>query len=162
MSHKKLYIPVLLSTMLLGGCLGVGTTDPSKGGFFSYNPKAYEERLSQRETALNSAETQQRRASAHSAALEKEVGKKTKSVAQQEAQLRAMRDNVSSLQARLNSSNASQNQQLAALKSRADVLQKNTQSVPSGQSESERKAYLAELQREYTSLQSDMDALLME
>ncbi len=161
MLYKKYCLPVVLCSFLLGGC-GVGTTDPSKGGFFSYNPSAYEERLQQREAHLATTEAQTRRSVTHSAALEKEVGRKTLSVAQQERELRNMRARVSSMQARLNSSSAANGQQLAELKSRANVLQKSTQSPPSGQSDSERKAYLEELQKEYASLQNDMDALLME
>ncbi len=161
MLHKKYCLPAVLCAFLLGGC-GVGTTDPSQGGFFSYNPSAYEERLKQRETHLASTEAQRNRSAAHSAALEKEVGRKTISVAQQEKELRNMRARVSSMQARLNSSTGVQNQRLAELRSRADILQKSTQASPSGQSVGERKAYLEKLQREYASLEKDIDALLME
>ncbi len=41
--------------LLLNGCAG-GTTDPRQGGLFSYNPTAYEQRLSDRERQLSSIE----------------------------------------------------------------------------------------------------------
>lgn len=53
---KKRYI-LLVGTalLLLNGCAG-GTTDPRQGGLFSYNPDAYEKRLSDREQNLGSLE----------------------------------------------------------------------------------------------------------
>lgn len=41
---------------LFNGCAG-GTTDPRKGGLFSYNPDAYEKRLSDRRSQLGSIES---------------------------------------------------------------------------------------------------------
>ncbi len=44
-----------VTLLLLNGCAG-GTTDPRQGGLFSYNPDAYEQRLSDRESHLSSIE----------------------------------------------------------------------------------------------------------
>ncbi|MEA2048475.1 MAG: hypothetical protein U9O64_08540 [Campylobacterota bacterium] len=52
---KKIYLMVGVTLLLLNGCAG-GTTDPRKGGLFSYNPDAYEKRLSDRERRLSSIE----------------------------------------------------------------------------------------------------------
>ncbi len=162
MFNKKLYLSGVLILPLLGGCFGVGSTDPSQGGFFSYNPKAYEERLRQREDHLAHLDADTQNKMKHSQALERNVAKKSQSVAQQEAQLRSMRNNVANLQARLKSNSSytsAQNQKLAELRLRADVLQKSTQVPPS---QNNRQQHLENLQREYSQLQSDMDALLME
>ena len=47
------YVLCSLGLLLLSGCAGK-TTDPRKGGLFSYNPDAYEKRLSDRQKQLNS------------------------------------------------------------------------------------------------------------
>lgn len=49
---KKNIIFGLLATLVLAGCAG-GTTDPRKGGLFSYNPAAYEQRIAERENNLS-------------------------------------------------------------------------------------------------------------
>ncbi len=51
----KKYIVSILAILIFGGCTGT-TTDPRQGGLFSYNPKAYEERLTDRENQLSSIE----------------------------------------------------------------------------------------------------------
>lgn len=56
-----------IAIILLNGCAG-GTTDPRKGGLFSYNPEAYEQRLADRERELSSIErdtTAQKHKSTH-------------------------------------------------------------------------------------------------
>ncbi len=52
---KKIYLMTGVTLLLLNGCAG-GTTDPRQGGLFSYNPDAYEQRLSDRESHLSSIE----------------------------------------------------------------------------------------------------------
>ena len=48
---KKNIIFGLLGAFLLAGCAGQ-TTDPRKGGLFSYDPAAYEQRIADRENNL--------------------------------------------------------------------------------------------------------------
>ncbi len=50
---KKNLILGMLGVLLLAGCAGQ-TTDPRKGGLFSYDPAAYEQRIADRENNLNS------------------------------------------------------------------------------------------------------------
>jgi len=50
----KRYIVGSISVILLSGC--ATTTDPRKGGLFSYNPDAYEKRLDDRRNKLHSVE----------------------------------------------------------------------------------------------------------
>lgn len=52
---KKIYLITGVAILLLNGCAG-GTTDPRQGGLFSYDPDAYEQRLSDRERHLASVE----------------------------------------------------------------------------------------------------------
>lgn len=51
----KKYIFGIIGIVLLSGCAGK-TTDPRKGGLFSYNPDAYEKRLSDRENRIDEIE----------------------------------------------------------------------------------------------------------
>ncbi len=44
-----------MGILLLAGCAGQ-TTDPRKGGLFSYDPKAYDQRLADRRSYLSSVE----------------------------------------------------------------------------------------------------------
>ena len=50
---KKNIIFGMLGALLLAGCAGQ-TTDPRKGGLFSYDPAAYDQRIADRENNLNS------------------------------------------------------------------------------------------------------------
>jgi len=50
---KKNLILGVLGTFIFAGCAGQ-TTDPRQGGLFSYDPSAYEQRISDRENHLNS------------------------------------------------------------------------------------------------------------
>lgn len=52
---KNIYLISGVAILLLNGCAG-STTDPRQGGLFSYNPDAYEKRLSDRERHLSSVE----------------------------------------------------------------------------------------------------------
>ncbi len=52
----KKNILLAISIMLFTGCAGK-TTDPRKGGLFSYNPNAYEKRLNDREQKLESIDS---------------------------------------------------------------------------------------------------------
>lgn len=58
--------------LLLNGCAG-GTTDPRQGGLFSYNPDAYEKRLSDRESHLSSIENDTAEQKRKSARLKKDL-----------------------------------------------------------------------------------------
>lgn len=69
---KKIYLITGVTLLLLSGCAG-GTTDPRKGGLFSYNPNAYEQRLTDRETHLSSIENDTAAQQRKSARLKKDL-----------------------------------------------------------------------------------------
>lgn len=70
---KKTYLMTTgVVLLLLNGCAG-GTTDPRQGGLFSYNPAAYEERLSDRERHLSAIEKDTAAQKRKSARLKKEL-----------------------------------------------------------------------------------------
>ncbi|WP_296824771.1 hypothetical protein [Sulfurovum sp.] len=70
---KKIYLMTAgIAIVLLNGCAG-GTTDPRKGGLFSYNPDAYEQRLKDREQQLSSIENDTAAQKRKSARLKREL-----------------------------------------------------------------------------------------
>jgi len=70
---KKIYLMITgIILLLLNGCAG-GTTDPRKGGLFSYNPDAYEQRLADRENHLSSIENDTAAQKRKSARLKKDL-----------------------------------------------------------------------------------------
>ena len=162
MSQSKIFLALSLSLVLLGGCMGGGTTDPSKGGFFSYNPEAYEKRIQEREARLAAIEAQQAKEREENTALQQAVGEKTLSVSEQQAKLRSMQSNVSSLQSKLNSAKKEDAVKAQELQARLNNLKARMNTNIDNKSVDERKAYLSKLQSEYNSLQQDMDALLLE
>ncbi len=164
MLPKKRIMTVLASALLLVGCSAT-TTDPSKGGLFSYSPEAYEARIKEREARLAAIEAQQAKEREESEALKKAVGERVVTVAAQQGQLREMQSNIESLKTRLAQSKTADTAQAAkitALETRATDIEKQMRTNTATQNVEERKAYLEKLKQEYDSLQKDMDALLME
>ena len=59
----RLLLCLCVCGALLSACAAdSGTTDPRKGGLFSYNPKAYERRAQEREERLNASSEEARAA----------------------------------------------------------------------------------------------------
>lgn len=70
---KNIYLIITaIILFLLNGCAG-GTTDPRQGGLFSYNPDAYEKRLSDRDSQLTSIENDTVAQKSKSARLKKDL-----------------------------------------------------------------------------------------
>jgi len=74
---KKIYFIASIALILLNGCAG-STTDPRKGGLFSYNPDAYEKRLSDREHQLSDIESDTAAEKRKSAQLKKNLSSEKK------------------------------------------------------------------------------------
>ena len=72
--HMRLLLCVVGCCFLLPGCAADGgTADPRKGGLFSYNPKAYERRIQEREARLNASSEEARAAQNEQTRLEATV-----------------------------------------------------------------------------------------
>jgi len=69
---KNIYLMTGVILLLLNGCAGK-TTDPRQGGLFSYNPDAYEKRLSDREGELSGVESDTAAQKRKSAQLKKNL-----------------------------------------------------------------------------------------
>jgi PBP1b-binding outer membrane lipoprotein LpoB len=74
---KNIYFLGAISLVLLNGCAG-GTTDPRKGGLFSYNPAAYEQRLAEREQELAAIESDTAAQKRKSAQLKRKLASEKK------------------------------------------------------------------------------------
>jgi chromosome segregation ATPase len=101
--------------VLLPGCAADGgTTDPRKGGLFSYNPKAYERRIQEREARLSAsaeeagaARDEQTRLEASVAAQERRKAEARKKIDAMNAELtkaRSVLDAVKTQDARVQAS----------------------------------------------------------
>lgn len=87
----------LLTLVTLAGCAGQ-TTDPRQGGLFSYNPKAYEQRLEERKQNLDQIEQSTQEAQTKSSQLEAEKTAQEQEKAELEAKLQELSAATASLE----------------------------------------------------------------
>ncbi len=76
---KTIYFLSGITLLLLNGCAGQ-TTDPRKGGLFSYDPDAYEQRLAARENHLASIEGDTEAQKRKQARLKRELSSQKKKI----------------------------------------------------------------------------------
>jgi hypothetical protein len=74
---KVIYFLAGITLLLLNGCAGQ-TTDPRKGGLFSYDPDAYEQRLADRRNHLASIEQDTDKQKRKQAQLKRELNAQKK------------------------------------------------------------------------------------
>ena len=147
---------------MLGCAAGSGTTDPRQGGLFSYNPKAYERRIQEREARLNAnseeagaAQDEQTRLQASVAEKERRQAEARKKMDAMNAELGETRralDAVKTRDARIQASLGDMRRRHAELSGRLGNLEKEPER-PGVQAERERLD--AEIQR----LKRDAEAL---
>jgi len=157
---KTIGLYVLL--FVLVGC--ATTTDPRQGGLFSYNPKAYEQRLEERRNTLEAlkknAQDQQR--------LEREAEEKRQVLAEQKQQLIALDTELADAHQRLATYQA-QNQTQAAEKTRLErdirqaearlhVLRKEASAGPDGVEE--KQAQMQQLRADIEKLSKVLNLLM--
>jgi chromosome segregation ATPase len=139
----------------VSGCAaGGGTTDPRQGGLFSYNPKAYERRVQEREARLSAssedaraAEDEQARLQASIAARERENAEARKRIETMNADMAKTRralDAVKTRDARAQASLDEMRRRHTELAGRLGSLEKDAGS-PGAQAE--RARLDAEIQR---------------
>lgn len=158
---KKILLS-LCTLLLLTGCQT--TTDPSKGGLFSYSPEAYKQRKLEREERLKKLQREQIAEERRQAAL-----KQTASQRQGERttiQQKLQRANTESAKLKksldgFKAQNAAQQAALADLKGRQMRLQADIQASRSGKggSEENRQIEAERLRREVERLAKDTEAL---
>ena len=87
----RLLLCILGSCALLHACAtGGATTDPRKGGLFSYNPKAYESRIQEREERLNASSGEARAAQDEQTRLQASVAAQERRKAEARKKMDAM------------------------------------------------------------------------
>lgn len=139
-----------------------GTTDPRKGGLFSYNPKAYEHRIQEREARLNAsseeagaAQDEQARLQASVVAQERkkaEAQKKMKGMNADLAETRRVLDAIKTRDSRVQASLTELGRRHAELSGRLGRLEREADS-PGTQGERERlDAEIQRLKREAETL----------
>lgn len=90
-------IAFLVVAAALAGCAGK-TTDPRQGGLFSYNPKAYEERLAERKQNLSRIEQATEEEKAKSSQLEMEKSAREQEKADLEAEFQKLATSTAALE----------------------------------------------------------------
>ena len=73
---SSLPISAICGALLLSGCLGANTGDPRQGGLFGYNPKAYDQRIQDRESRYQEVKDENSWLQEESASLEKQKAQK--------------------------------------------------------------------------------------
>jgi len=87
----RLPLCILGCWVLLSGCAAdSGTTDPRKGGLFSYNPKAYERRVQEREAHLNASSEDARAAQDEQTQLQASVATQERRKTEAQQKINAM------------------------------------------------------------------------
>jgi len=163
--RRRLLPYILGCCVLLPGCAADGgTTDPRKGGLFSYNPKAYERRIEEREARLNvnaeeacSAQDEQAHLQASVAAQERrraEALKKMDAMNAELAKARRALDAVKTQDSRVQASIGELRRRHAELSGQLGRLEKEADR-PGAQAERERlDAEIRRLKREAEALGS--------
>jgi septal ring factor EnvC (AmiA/AmiB activator) len=140
---------------ILTGC--ATTTDPRQGGLFSYNPKAYQQRLDERRNTMaalgNNAEEQER--------LEREAAEKRQVLAEQKKQLIELETDLTNLHQRIATYQA-QNQEIAAEKTRLerDIRQAEARLRTLKKQESVGSESVEEKQAKIQRLRADIENLI--
>jgi chromosome segregation ATPase len=148
--------------LLLGCAADGGTDDPRRGGLFSYNPKAYERRIQEREARLSAsseeagaAQDERTRLEASVAAQERrkaEVRKKTDAMNAELIETRRALDAVKTRDARVQASLAEMSRRHTELSGQLGDLARNPDR-PGAQAERERlDAEIQRLKREAEAL----------
>jgi hypothetical protein len=144
------------SLCLLVGC--VTTDDPRQGGLFSYNPKAYEQRLAERRAVLHAIQADQQSQEDRSRQLQAELVAKQSEFDEQKSLLDALDNDLTKIHRDLDKYRAKTSAQLAEkgrIESEAKRLKSQIQSVPA-----QSQLTVDEKEKKIASLKAEIDELL--
>lgn len=153
----------VLMMFALSACVASNETDPRKGGLFSYNPKAYEERLEERKTTLAQTEADTEKAKQEGQVLE--ASKQEKIAVQEDvkARLSALYAETGKLAKQLDetkAANKAQETELASLKKQVADLRSQTIKVNnSGDSDPVKQEKITQLKQRMDELLKEAEAL---
>jgi phosphate starvation-inducible protein PhoH len=157
----KKILPSLCAILLLTGCQT--TSDPSKGGLFSYSPKAYEQRAAERQERLNELQREQAAEEQRRVALQQTAAQKQSEHSAMQQQLQRVNAESADLKKRLDTvkvMNAAQQAALDDIKAHQARLQADIQAAQAGTgSEAARQAEAQRLRREIVRLARETEAL---
>ena len=91
--YMRLLFCILGCCVLLPGCAG-GSSDPRKGGLFSYNPQAYERRIQEREARLNASSEEAKSAQEEQTRLQASVEERERRSAEARKRLETMNEEL--------------------------------------------------------------------
>ena len=156
---------LIACALLLTACTAT-TTDPSKGGLFSYNPEAYKQRRQEREGRLQELQQEQAEEEQRQAELTQSAAAKRDERGALQQKLRAVSAESAKLEKKLQAYNAQNDAQRAALadlkarqaRIKADIEASRTNRT-AGDDSAERQKEAERLRREVERLQRDTEAL---
>jgi len=148
---------LMVAAIMLCGC-GATTTDPSKGGLFSYDKKAYESRKQERTQKLVRLEHSTQFEQEKAVALEEQKQLKSSQVQAYDTQLQKLRQDLNSSRKTLDmakAENAPQEKKLAELRKRQQRITNSTQSLGTVNTEA-KNAELQKLLKEQSQLEEEV------
>ena len=159
---RSVLVLVLPAMLLPAGC--ATTDDPRKGGLFSYNPEAYEQRLAERQEVLAQEENRQTSQKQQTATLETSVQTKQSEKNYYEAELTTMDKDLDQLYARLVALRKLTKQQKAdkaSIQAQADAVAKRLAKLKSkaGGQEEQKRAEIERLRKKLDLLLQEAEAL---
>jgi len=112
---------ILFLVLFLAGCAaGTKTTDPRKGGLFSYNPEAYQKRLDQRKAQRSYYERDTYKQRQVGSQLNKNLAAEKRQLALLKVNLSSLDDSLNALQRRINNTASSKQSRMR----KQQILQK--------------------------------------
>ena len=150
----------MAGAFLLAGC-GL-STDPTQGGLFGYNPKAYEARQQEKRAALQGIESSNQTYRDENWRLQQEKARKTSTVAGQEKELAALRKEVKGLSGsidKLNKGSAAQRARAADLQRQHAALHRDVERASQEDDLQQRKLQIQRLKNELRALEQEAEDL---
>ncbi|MDD9300904.1 MAG: hypothetical protein HUK40_00610 [Desulfobacter sp.] len=161
----KFLLPAIGSLIILslvGGCVST-ETDPRKGGLFSYNPKAYEKRIDDRKSTLETTEADTAQAKQEGQALELTQQEKQAQHEAMKTKLAVLYNESGKLQKELEqtkAANAQQEKELKRLLEEVGNFRNHTiKTNNSKTSDAAKQAKIAQLQQRMDELLKEAEAL---
>ena len=150
----------LLLALLISGC--ATTTDPRKGGLFSYNPKAYEARLDQRKSELSSIEKDTNIQKIESKILESKLSQNKNRFQELTEDINHLNVNLTFLQKKLEKSKVNTKKQESKKATILNKLKKVKQEVANLKNTPYKTKNIKEKEEKLAKLQNEFDSLMQE
>ncbi len=128
------------AALLLGGCLGADTSDPTKGGLFGYSPSTYNQRIQDKQEQLDALDAENARVQEENTALEAAKAKKQADVAAQQKKLNSVNAEIKKLKGQISSTEAAP-------------------AASSGLTDAQKAAQIKKMQQQLKALESEAEAL---